>query len=142
MEHFHYFLYGRTFTLETDQKPLASIYLKHLIEISPRLQCLIFHSLPYQPFTVIYKRGKDIPLADALSRVSPTSLEKEEKDGYSIQLPIVAVNELLHHIPLGFSSMEKIRIETTKDPTLTLLARYITEGWPTNRKQVPQELQG
>ena len=26
MEKFHYFLYGKEFTLETDQKPLVSIY--------------------------------------------------------------------------------------------------------------------
>ena len=29
MEKFHYFLYGKQFTLETDQKPLVSIYKKH-----------------------------------------------------------------------------------------------------------------
>ena len=34
MEKFHYFLYGKEFTLETDQKPLVSIYKKHMIDIS------------------------------------------------------------------------------------------------------------
>ena len=29
MEKFHYFLYGKEFTLQTDQKPLVSIYKKH-----------------------------------------------------------------------------------------------------------------
>ena len=29
MEKFHYFLYGKKFTLQTDQKPLVSIYKKH-----------------------------------------------------------------------------------------------------------------
>ena len=37
MEKFHYFLYGKQFTLETDQKPLVSIYKKHMVEISPRI---------------------------------------------------------------------------------------------------------
>ena len=36
MEKFHYFLYGKQFTLETDQKPLVSIYRKHMVEISPK----------------------------------------------------------------------------------------------------------
>ena len=31
MEKFHYFLYGKQFTLETDQKPLVSIYKKHMV---------------------------------------------------------------------------------------------------------------
>ena len=34
-EKFHYFLYGKEFTLETDQKPLVSIYKKHMVDISP-----------------------------------------------------------------------------------------------------------
>ena len=67
----HYFLYGKEFTLETDQKPLVSIYKKHMIDISPRVQRLIVRSFPYLPFHVVYKKGKDIPVADALSRVTP-----------------------------------------------------------------------
>ena len=69
MEKFYYFLYGKQFTLETDQKPLVSIYKKHMVEISPRIQRLIVRSFPYQPLDVHYRRGKEIPLADALSRV-------------------------------------------------------------------------
>ena len=52
MEKFDYFLYGKQFTLETDQKPLVSIYRKHMVEISLRIQRLIVRSFPYQPFDV------------------------------------------------------------------------------------------
>ena len=52
MEKFHYFLYGKEFTLETGQKPLVLIYRKHMVEISPRIQRLIVRSFPYQPFNV------------------------------------------------------------------------------------------
>ena len=61
------FLYGKEFTLETDQEPLVSIYKKHMVDISPRVQRLIVRSFPYLPFHVVYKKGKDIPVADALS---------------------------------------------------------------------------
>ena len=50
MEKFHYFLYDKEFTLETEQKPLESIYKKHMVEISPRVQRLIVRSFLYQPF--------------------------------------------------------------------------------------------
>ena len=63
---FHYFPYGKEFTLETDQKPLVSIYKKHMVDISPRVQRLIVRSFPYLPFHVVYKKGKDIPVDDAL----------------------------------------------------------------------------
>ena len=36
----------KEFTLETDQKPLGSIYRKHIVEISPRFQRLIVRSFP------------------------------------------------------------------------------------------------
>ena len=72
MEKFHYFLYGKGFTLETDQKPLVSIYRKHMVEISPRIQRLIARRFPYQVFDVQYRKVMEIPLEDALSRVTPT----------------------------------------------------------------------
>ena len=95
MEKFHYFLYGKEFTLETDQKPLVSIYKKHIVDISPRVQRLIVRSFPYQPFNVIYKKGKDIPVADALSQVTPMDPED------NIKLPIIAVNLITAHILLS-----------------------------------------
>ena len=85
MEKFHYFLYGKEFTLETDQKPLVSIYKKHMIDISPRVQRLIVRSFPYLPFKVAHKKGVDIPVADALSCVTPMDPEN------NIKLPIIAV---------------------------------------------------
>ena len=86
MEKFHYFLYGKEFTLETNQKPLVSIYKKHMIDISPRVQRLIIRSFPYLPFKVVYKKGVDIPVADALSRVTPMDPED------NIKLLIIALN--------------------------------------------------
>ena len=72
--------------METDQKPLVSIYKKHMIDFSPRVQRLIVRSFPYLPFKVVYKKGIDIPAADALSHVTPMDPED------NIKLPIIAVN--------------------------------------------------
>ena len=135
MEKFHYFLYGKQFTLETDQKPLDSIYRKHMVEISPRLQRLIVRSFPYQLFDIQYKKGKEIPLADALSRVTPTPVEED-----GIQLPIVAVNLITSNIPVSSTEIELIHEETSKDPTLTLLRHYIHMGWSIDHRMLPQEL--
>ena len=135
MEKFHYFLYGKQFTLETNQKPLVSIYKKHMVEISPRIQRLIVRSFPYQPFDVHYRRGKEIPLVDALSRVSPTPVEED-----GIQLPIMAVNLITSNIPVSSTEIELFHEESSKDPTLTLLRHYIHMGWPTYHRMLPQEL--
>ena len=100
MEKFHYFLYGKEFTLETDQKPLVSIYKKHMVDISPRVQRLIVRSFPYMPFKVVYKKEKDIPVADALSHVTPMDPED------NIQLPIIAVNMITTHILMSVESQD------------------------------------
>ena len=135
MEKFHYFLYGKEFTLETEQKPLVSIYKKHIMEISPRIQRLIIRSFPYQPFNVQYKKGAEIPLADALSTVTPTPVEED-----GIQLPIVAVNLIMSNLPVSSTEIELICEETSKDATLILLRHYIHMGWPNDCRMLPQEL--
>ena len=135
MENFHYFLYGKQFTLETNQEPLVSIYRKHMVEISPGIQRLIMRSFPYQPFDVQYRKGVEIPLADTLSRVTPTPVEED-----GIQLPIVAVNLITSNIPVSSTEIELVHEETSKDPTLTLLRHYIHMGWSIDCRMLPQEL--
>ena len=142
MEKFHYFLYGKEFTLETDQKPLVSIYKKHMVDISPRVQRLIVRSFPYQPFNFIYKKGKDIPVADALSQVTPMDPED------NIKLPIIAVNLITVHILLSahpqdtFSrKLDLLRKSTSQDNQLTRLIHYINTGFPCEKKNLPTDLQ-
>ena len=38
MEKFHFYLYGKEFLLQTDQKPLTSIFKKHIVDVSPRVR--------------------------------------------------------------------------------------------------------
>ena len=142
MEKFHYFLYGKEFTLETDQKPLVSIYKEHMVDISPRVQRLIVRSFPYQPFTVIYKKGKDIPVADALSRVTPMDPED------NIKLPVIAVNLITAHILMTAPSqdtfsrkLDQLRKITVQDNQLTRLSHYINTGFPCEKKNLPIDLQ-
>ena len=142
MEKFHYFLNGKEFTLETDQNPLVSIYKKHMVDISPRVQRLIVRYFPYQPFNVVYKKGKDIPVADALSRVTPMDPED------NIKLPIIAVNLITVHILLSahpqdtFSrKLDQLRKSTAQDNQLTRLSHYINTGFPCEKKNLPTDLQ-
>ena len=142
MKKFHYFLYGKEFTLETDQKPLVSIYKKHMADISPRVQRLIVRSFPYLPFHVVYKKGKDIPVADALSRVTPMDPED------NIQLPIIAVNMITTHILMSVhpqdtvsKKLDRLRKSTAQDNQLTRLSHYINTGFPCDKKNLPTDLQ-
>ena len=88
---------GTIWGMETGQKPLVSIYKKHMVDISPRVQRLIVRSFPYLPFKVICKKGTDIPVADALSPAIPMDPE-------DIQLPIIAVNMITTWILMSVES--------------------------------------
>ena len=63
-----------------------------MIDISPRVQRLIVRSFPYLPFKVVYKKGIDILVTDALSHV--TLMGPED----NIKLPIIAINMITTRI--------------------------------------------
>ena len=137
MVKFHYFLYGKEFTLETNQKPLVSIYKKRMIDISPRVQRLIVRSFLYLPFKVVYKKGTDIPVADALSHVTPMDPEN------NIQLPIIVVNMITTWILMSvesqgsfFNKLDQLRKSTVQDEQLTRLKGYICTGFPCDKKNL------
>ena len=73
-----------------------------MIDISPRVQRLIVRSFPYLPFKGVYIKGTDIPVADALSRVTPMDPED------NIQLPIIAVNMITTWILISVESQGSI----------------------------------
>ena len=106
-----------------------------MVEISPRIQRLVVRSFPYQPFNVQYRKGVEIPLADALSRVTPLPMEED-----GIQLPIITVNLVTANIPYSSNELDIICEETRKDPTIKILMHYISTGWPCECRRLPQEL--
>ncbi|XP_059046435.1 uncharacterized protein K02A2.6-like [Achroia grisella] len=54
---FHSYIWGcKDLTIESDHKPLETIFKKALVEAPPRLQRICYQILPYNP-KVIYKKG-------------------------------------------------------------------------------------
>lgn len=66
-EKFHQSIFGRSVTVESDHKPLQSIFKKSLHQAPARLQRLLL-SLQKYDLNVIFKPGKTMFLADTLSR--------------------------------------------------------------------------
>ncbi|XP_063370221.1 uncharacterized protein LOC134658469 [Cydia amplana] len=67
-EKFYCYIYGRTdVTVETDHKPLVSIIKKPIASAPARLQRMLLRLQPYT-FELMYKPGKYLYVADALSR--------------------------------------------------------------------------
>ena len=66
-QRFNTYVLGRPFTVESDHKPLEMIHQKSLASAPPRLQRMLLQLQRYD-VTIIYKPGKEMLLADALSR--------------------------------------------------------------------------
>ena len=129
MQKFHFYLYGKEFLLQTDQKPLTSIFKKHLVDVSPRVWRITMHSWLYM-FKMEWILGKDNIIADGLSRVSimPVNLIKLE-----IELPIHQVNII--KATMEEEDVRELQQKTASDLELHYMAKAISNGWPTLCKQ-------
>ena len=129
-EKFHNYLYGRSFTVQSDHKPLESIHLKHLMAAPPRLQRMLMRLQPYD-LTIKYRQGKNMEVTDALSRLSP-----QEKE------PIPNMDVQIHEVCPQFSDdmLQRIRTATDTDLELKALEDIVYTGWPANIKQVSEIL--
>ena len=66
-EKFKEYLYGQNFLVENDHQPLKAIFSKPLTKAPARIQRFLLRLQPYM-FTFKFVPGKDIPVADTLSR--------------------------------------------------------------------------
>ena len=126
---FHNYLYGRTFTIQSDHKPLFSLFseAKPVPQMaSARIQRWALALSTYS-YTIKYRPGKEIANADALSRLSPLAQTTS-----SDRMP----GDLLHllaHLSTTCLDATEIKQHTDKDPILSKVRRYILSGW-----QIPE----
>lgn len=130
LERFHYFIYGKRCTVNTDHKPLEAIFKKKLSSCPARLQRFVLRALKYD-IEVKYVKGTEVPIADALSRVSPLPVPANG------ELPQLDIHFVTRTLPASPTRLQQIREETTNDPTLSTLRDAIYKGWPDKREKCP-----
>lgn len=114
--------------MEIYQKPLEAIFRKPLSSAPPRLQGML---LKYC-IEVQYKRGKELYVADALSRVQWT--EELESNDQEVQ-----VNLVTHHLDTPGIGINYLKTKTKEDLVLQKLKEATLEGWPDVKKEAPVE---
>ena len=75
---FHTCLYGRSFVVESDHKPLEMICIKNLISALVCLQRMLLRLQQYD-MVITYRPGKEMLLADALSHLPSRANNSEIK---------------------------------------------------------------
>ena len=139
MHKWHQYLYGKSnITVHTDHQPLETIFKKPLSLAPRRLQRMMLKLQRYQ-FTVSYKKGKELYVADTLSRAAvndPTLVDIQQVEVFRIEL--AEMN--LKPSQVTADTLQRIRTETSKDPAMAALYETVMNGWPDERKEVPEPL--
>lgn len=130
-ERFYQYLYGRFFVVENDHKPLEIIFKKPLSQCPARLQRIRIRLQIYD-LEVNYKPGKELYLADALSRSKVD--DKSHKLDQELDLQVYTV---ISNIPMSDEKKVLFEQETAKDETLQIVKQLILKGWPVQKEQVP-----
>ena len=124
---FHQYLWGRKFTLQTDHKPLTTIFGKKK-GIPPttagHLQRWALILMGYS-FDIEYKSTKIFGNADGLSRL-PVGPDRGF-DTHKINVTELLQVENLEELPVKASDLAT---ETNKDPILKQVKQFTLKGWP------------
>ena len=131
-QRFHQYLYGRTVNVRSDHKPLESIARKPLASAPPRLQRMLLQLQKYN-IQINHVPGKDIPIADALSR------SLIEQDDHT-ENPFFHVHAVLENLPISDNKTEELKTETKRDLYMQEIMKHIMEGWPMSRKECPTNI--
>lgn len=128
---FHQFVYGSRVLVETDHKPLVSLFDKPLYKIPARLQRFMLRLQLYN-LSVVYKPGKDLQIADTLSRapLSETTLGEIDEESS------LHCNFVSSCLETPFTRMDILREHTGNDETFKKILIYVENGWPSDKKKV------
>ena len=129
LERFNQYTFGRHVNVESDHKPLEIILLKPLSRAPRRFQSMMMRLQKYD-FTVHYERGKNMHLADTLSRAF-LPFECDDEDDLEF------VN-MVNYLPISDERIDDIKAETRKDQSLRSLSEIILKGWPEEKKLAPE----
>ena len=129
---FKQYVYGQTVVVETDHKPLVGLLEKPIASCSPRIQRMRLQLQQFD-FKLVYKPGKDLFIADTLSRApSPNLFNDDVTQGCEEQ-----VHSVLDLVIPKASTREKFAAATSADPTLGLVKEILSKGWPEHKSHCP-----
>ncbi|XP_043206121.1 uncharacterized protein K02A2.6-like [Amphibalanus amphitrite] len=132
VEHWRTYLWGRSFTLRTDHSALTTLLTpKTSNRAGTRIARWQSRLLPYS-YTVEYRPGRSIPVADALSRLPLPDTGAAETDGDEI----VA---LLTDDVSDVITDDDVCAASAADPVMEQLRSVIRTGWPDAARQCTPE---
>ena len=123
-------------TVETDHKPLQSIFKKSLLTAPSRLQRMLLR-LQRHNLNVKYKPGSQMYVADHLSRAYLSQTKDTPKDEFQVfTLELEEINPL-DTVKITSERLSQLQKATEQDPVMQALKNTILIGWPDTKEQIP-----
>ncbi|KAG5894930.1 hypothetical protein JTB14_008889 [Gonioctena quinquepunctata] len=135
---FSEYITGILILLQTDHRPLIQVLqTKPIDELTPRLQRFRIRLMRYD-YKIYYSPGKDLVVADALSRNFSADQAKpsENELASEVEAHVRLVVQSLQVKPLF---LEEIKVEQAKDAILSKIKDFSHTGWP-NKNNLCSEL--
>ncbi|KAI4897681.1 hypothetical protein NFI96_029695 [Prochilodus magdalenae] len=143
---FDQYLHGRDhITVHSDHKPLEAIFKKSLLMAPKRLQRMLLRLQRYQ-IHLLYRPGKELHLADFLSRTPQPNVEHPQMQTPSSVYAMGLTSADLEHVRhssntnITTKTLETIKTHSAQDPVAQALNRHIRQGWPEHRQAVDPSL--
>ena len=131
-EKFSNYLIGTKFKLETDHKPLVLLLsTKDLAELPARIQRFKMRLMRFD-FSISHVAGKDLNIADTLSRAPVENMSQSDTDFENETKAFVDV--VMSNLPASQNRIELIKTESAKDEICRNLISYCKDGWPEKSK--------
>ena len=126
MKKFHSYLFGHSFELVTDHKPLLALLSEHR-GTSPQAFARIRRwslLLSMYEYTLKFRRTEAHGNVDALSRLPPPVAPAKTETPPELVL-------LMEHLEDSPVTADHIRVWTRRDPSLSSVVQFLHQGWPT-----------
>ena len=139
-EKFGRYLVGlRSFTLQTDHKPLVPLLSTKPLHQSPvRCQRLLLRMLRFN-FVEQHVPGKDLIVPDALSH-SPLAETDPDCSRDLVSEVAAHVNAVQMSWPDAAAKLQEYKTATEEDGELQSVSKFISVGWPRHATSVPPSL--
>lgn len=126
-ERFHFYLYGREFLVQSDHKPLESLMERDIDDVAMRLQRMMMKLLKYSKIKVTFKPGKEMLIADCLSRAQVDDVEEDKEI-------TTAVHSVIMRACVSEDNLTYYREVFAKDEFLMKICGFIKDKWPGYQK--------
>ena len=144
-EKFDQYIFGRSdVVVESDHRPLETIFKKPILTSPKRLQRMRLHLQNYN-IQVAYKRGTTMFLADTLSRAyledeperttSRNDVRSMKERVFALELEQIRHGEDVSVSPVH---LKRLREMTAEDEELQILTNVISDGWPETLAQASE----